>query len=136
MEYTNEEYIFRDGATPGFHEGIGNAMPMAITTPHHMECTLNLDLGFNTNCIQQPKQAQPITPEDINFLYSVALEKVTYFMKLWLMLIYISSASAIKCFAVRGLKWFTERVCSSHSLLIQLHWRVGAGKYLKRRYRK
>jgi len=77
MEYKNQQYIFRDGATPGFHEGIGNAMPLAITTPHHMECTLGLDLGFETNCINKEKKEQAeATPEDINYLYSFALEKV------------------------------------------------------------
>jgi hypothetical protein len=82
MEYREQEYVFRDGATPGFHEGVGNAMPLAITTPKHMECILGLDLGFNMTCISKAKmgakQAEPTTPQDINYLYSLALEKVRF----------------------------------------------------------
>ncbi|CAG7837457.1 unnamed protein product [Allacma fusca] len=60
MQYTDHHYAFRDGANPGFHEAIGDALALAVTTPKHLQCVL-------------------VTKTDINFLYLMALQKIAFF---------------------------------------------------------
>ena len=79
MQYTNQHYIFRDGANPGFHEAIGDALALAVTTPYHLECALGLDLGLETDCGQESggdNGPRAVTETDLNFLYLMALQKV------------------------------------------------------------
>ena len=77
MQYTNEHFIFRDGANPGFHEAIGDALALAVVTPKHLQCVLNLDLGLDVDCGNTTVyQAGTVTETDINFLYITALQKV------------------------------------------------------------
>ena len=76
-QYTNQHYIYRDGANPGFHEAIGDALALAVTTPAHLECALGLDLGLGTECGAESRNSpRAVTETDINFLYLIALQKV------------------------------------------------------------
>ncbi|CAG7830987.1 unnamed protein product, partial [Allacma fusca] len=50
MQYAKQHFIFRDGANPGFHEAIGDALALAVTTPYHLQCVLELDLGIRDIC--------------------------------------------------------------------------------------
>ena len=73
MQYTDLPYIFRDGANPGFHEAIGDALALAVSTPSHLQCKLGLDIGYDCSQVSNPTE---ISPTDINYLYIQALEKV------------------------------------------------------------
>ena len=77
MQYTNQHYVFRDGANPGFHEAIGDALALAVTTPKHLQCILGLDIGVS--CDEDTAAGNGphvVTETDINFLYIMALQKV------------------------------------------------------------
>jgi peptidyl-dipeptidase A len=79
LQYTNESYAFREGANPGFHEAVGNAMPLAVTTFKHMECALGLGLGLGLDCSLPPLAGHPLLQNDINYMYQIALEKFPFF---------------------------------------------------------
>jgi len=79
LQYTNESYAFRDGANPGFHEAVGNAMPLSITNFKHMECALNLYLGLGLDCSLPPLVGHPLNQNDVNYLYQIALEKFPFY---------------------------------------------------------
>jgi len=83
MQYTNKHFIFRNGANPGFHEALGDALALAVTTPKHLQCVLELELGLDLECNKaDPSHLEPTpppTPTDINFLYLMALNKVCVF---------------------------------------------------------
>ncbi|XP_023311938.1 angiotensin-converting enzyme-like [Anoplophora glabripennis] len=66
MQYKNQPKVFRDGANPAFHEAIGEAIGLSVSTPRHLQA-----LG-----LVQPSVDD--TAVDINYLYSMALEKVAF----------------------------------------------------------
>uniref|UniRef100_A0A1B6KA09 Angiotensin-converting enzyme n=1 Tax=Graphocephala atropunctata TaxID=36148 RepID=A0A1B6KA09_9HEMI len=66
MTYKNQPKVFRDGANPGFHEAISEAVSLSVTTPHHLQ-TLGLVL-----------RSVDDIPHNINFLFSMALDKVAF----------------------------------------------------------
>ncbi|KAJ8935485.1 hypothetical protein NQ314_012777, partial [Rhamnusium bicolor] len=37
MQYKHQPYIFREGANPGFHEAIGDAIALSVITPDHLK---------------------------------------------------------------------------------------------------
>jgi len=76
MGYTNKNYILRDGANLAFHEAVGNIFQLPIATPKHFECHLGLDLGYGVDC-NGDGETNPPKPEDINYLYFLALDKVS-----------------------------------------------------------
>ena len=75
MMYTNQPYIFRDGANSGFHEAVGDTIALSVSTPRHLQCKLGLQVGTPIAC-DKANDSVAITPEDINYLYFLALDKV------------------------------------------------------------
>lgn len=45
MHYAHQPFPFRNGANPGFHEAIGDALGLAVETPKHLQCAVGLDMG-------------------------------------------------------------------------------------------
>lgn len=66
MQYKNLPKVFRDGANPGFHEAIGEAIGLSVGTPKHLQT-----LGLLQNSIDD-------SSVDINYLYQMALDKVVF----------------------------------------------------------
>ncbi|XP_063906730.1 angiotensin-converting enzyme [Zophobas morio] len=66
MLYKNQPKVFRDGANPAFHEAIGEAIGLSVGTPKHLQ-----SLGLVQNSVED-------SAVDINFLYSMALDKVVF----------------------------------------------------------
>ncbi|XP_056647590.1 angiotensin-converting enzyme [Diorhabda sublineata] len=64
--YKNQPKVFRDGANPAFHEAIGEAIGLSVGTPKHLQA-----LGLVQKSIDR-------IAVDINFLYSMALDKVAF----------------------------------------------------------
>ncbi|CAN7938175.1 unnamed protein product [Ixodes hexagonus] len=76
LKYAKQPYFFRNGANPGFHEAIGDTMALSVSTPKHLKA-----IGLLK---EDPEDAET----EINYLYSVALDKVsvmpsTYIYDLW-----------------------------------------------------
>ncbi|KAK8746314.1 hypothetical protein OTU49_017362, partial [Cherax quadricarinatus] len=76
IQYRNQPFIFRDGANPGFHEAVGDVLALSASTPHHLQSIgllENVDDSYET---------------DINFLFTMALDKIAflpfgYLVDLW-----------------------------------------------------
>ncbi|XP_018333266.1 angiotensin-converting enzyme [Agrilus planipennis] len=66
LHYVNQPYLFRDGANPGFHEGIANAIGLSIFNPSHFR-----RIGWYKNGTDNYET-------NINFLMIKALEKLSY----------------------------------------------------------
>ncbi|KAK9731654.1 Angiotensin-converting enzyme [Popillia japonica] len=66
MQYKNQKKIFRDGANPGFHEAIGEAIGLSVGAPKHLQ-----QIGLVQTSVDD-------LPVDVNFLYSMALDKVAF----------------------------------------------------------
>ncbi|XP_073984500.1 angiotensin-converting enzyme-like isoform X2 [Rhodnius prolixus] len=66
LEYRNLPKVFRDGANPGFHEAVSDAVAMSAGSPKHLQ-TLNLVFTSNDDI-----------PHNINYLYAMALEKLPF----------------------------------------------------------
>jgi peptidyl-dipeptidase A len=70
MHYAHQPYAFRNGANPGFHEAIGDAIGLAVETPKHLQCVLGLNMGID--CQRESFDFK----SDMNFLYFKILNKV------------------------------------------------------------
>ncbi|CAB3378676.1 Hypothetical predicted protein [Cloeon dipterum] len=66
MHYAHLPKVFRDGANPGFHEAVGEAIGLSISTPEHLQ-----SLGLLTRSVDH-------LAHDINFLFSQALDKLPF----------------------------------------------------------
>ena len=68
MRYRNQSYLFRDGANPGFHEGVADILSLAVGTPSYYK-RLGL-LGEDVD----------VTDEEtnINILFSMALDRLAF----------------------------------------------------------
>ncbi|KAJ8958091.1 hypothetical protein NQ317_019001 [Molorchus minor] len=66
MYYSDQPYLYREGANPGFHEGISNAIILSIFNPIHMK-----RIGLYTNDTE-------IFESNMNFFMLMALKKVAY----------------------------------------------------------
>lgn len=64
LRYSHLPREFRDGANPGFHEAIGEAIALSVSTPHHMQT-----LGLANKYIDDSEA-------DLNYLFSMAMEKI------------------------------------------------------------
>ncbi|XP_046681921.1 angiotensin-converting enzyme-like [Homalodisca vitripennis] len=66
LQYAHLPYLFRDGANPGFHEAVSEAIGLSVVTPRHMH-----RIGLLNNITDDYETK-------INFLLEMALEKVAY----------------------------------------------------------
>ncbi|XP_063989219.1 angiotensin-converting enzyme [Diachasmimorpha longicaudata] len=64
LRYSHLPREFRDGANPGFHEAVGEAIALSVGTPKHLQT-----LGLAVKYIDDPEP-------DINYLFSLAMEKL------------------------------------------------------------
>ncbi|XP_012283473.1 angiotensin-converting enzyme [Orussus abietinus] len=64
LRYRHLPREFRDGANPGFHEAVGEAVVLSVSSPRHLQT-----LGLATKYIDEPAA-------DINYLFALAMEKV------------------------------------------------------------
>uniref|UniRef100_A0A8C3XMN8 Angiotensin-converting enzyme n=1 Tax=Chelydra serpentina TaxID=8475 RepID=A0A8C3XMN8_CHESE len=66
LQYKDQPISFRDGANPGFHEAIGDVMALSVSTPKHLHSLSLLD------------RVEENTESDINYLMSIALDKIAF----------------------------------------------------------
>ncbi|KAH1174233.1 angiotensin-converting enzyme isoform X1 [Mauremys mutica] len=66
LQYKDQPISFRDGANPGFHEAIGDVMALSVSTPKHLHSISLLD------------QVEDNNESDINYLMSIALDKIAF----------------------------------------------------------
>uniref|UniRef100_A0A8C3GC06 Angiotensin-converting enzyme n=1 Tax=Cyclopterus lumpus TaxID=8103 RepID=A0A8C3GC06_CYCLU len=66
LQYKDRPVSFRDGANPGFHEAIGDVLALSVSTPKHLQSIGLLDKVENNY------------ESDINFLMSMALDKIAF----------------------------------------------------------
>ncbi|UYV61433.1 hypothetical protein LAZ67_1004812 [Cordylochernes scorpioides] len=66
QQYADQPNAFREGANPGFHEAIGDVLALSVVTPKHLHKIGFLDKVEND------------TEAEINFLMSMALEKIAF----------------------------------------------------------
>nr|CAD7586995.1 unnamed protein product [Timema genevievae] len=66
LHYRHLPKAFRDGANPGFHEAVGEAIALSVSTPGHLQ-----NLGLVQNSADD-------LPYDINYLFSLALDKLAF----------------------------------------------------------
>uniref|UniRef100_G3MRB1 Angiotensin-converting enzyme n=1 Tax=Amblyomma maculatum TaxID=34609 RepID=G3MRB1_AMBMU len=76
LKYAKQPFAFREGANPGFHEAIGDTIALSVSTPKHLRAV---------GLLKDPSDDYE---RDINYLFSVALDKVasipsTYVYDLW-----------------------------------------------------
>ncbi|KAJ1523168.1 hypothetical protein ONE63_001059 [Megalurothrips usitatus] len=77
LQYKHQPKVYRDGANSGFHEAVGDTIALSVSTPNHLRKVGLLPAGSRDD------------PEsELNYLYSMALEKVAflpfaYLMELW-----------------------------------------------------
>ncbi|XP_034049711.1 angiotensin-converting enzyme [Thalassophryne amazonica] len=66
LQYKEQPVSFRDGANPGFHEAIGDVLALSVSTPKHLHSIGLLD------------KVEDNHESDINFLMSMALDKIAF----------------------------------------------------------
>ncbi|XP_033730620.1 angiotensin-converting enzyme-like isoform X2 [Pecten maximus] len=66
LAYNNQPVIYRDGANPGFHEGMADIVSLSFQTPEHMKAIGLLD------------EIPTDDKSDLNFLLKMALDKVAF----------------------------------------------------------
>ncbi|XP_033926013.1 angiotensin-converting enzyme [Melopsittacus undulatus] len=66
LQYMDQPISFRDGANPGFHEAVGDVMALSVATPKHLHSIKLLD------------QVTDNIESDINYLMSIALDKIAF----------------------------------------------------------
>lgn len=93
LQYKDQPVSFRDGANPGFHEAIGDVLALSVSTPKHLKSIGLLENVENNSGTWLQLHAEEhsttlilkmflfvsLTPEsDINFLLSMALDKIAF----------------------------------------------------------
>ncbi|KAG8447001.1 hypothetical protein GDO86_014445 [Hymenochirus boettgeri] len=66
LQYKDQPLLFREGANPGFHEAIGDVLALSVSTPKHLN-----SIGLLDKVEDNPES-------DINFLMSIALDKIAF----------------------------------------------------------
>ncbi|XP_063230405.1 angiotensin-converting enzyme [Bacillus rossius redtenbacheri] len=66
LYYRHLPKAFRDGANPGFHEAVGDAVALSVATPGHLQ-----DLGLLQTSVDD-------LPHDVNYLFALALDKLAF----------------------------------------------------------
>ncbi|XP_015596207.1 angiotensin-converting enzyme [Cephus cinctus] len=64
LQYSGLPREFRDGANPGFHEAVGEAVALSVATPRHLQT-----LGLANIFVEDPMT-------DINYLFTLAMDKL------------------------------------------------------------
>ncbi|XP_046420829.1 angiotensin-converting enzyme [Neodiprion pinetum] len=64
LRYSKLPREFRDGANPGFHEAVGEAVALSVATPRHFQA-----IGLAPRYSVEPSA-------DINYLFALAMDKV------------------------------------------------------------
>ena len=68
MRYRNQSYFFRDGANPGFHEGVADILSLAVGTASYYQ-----KLGLLSNDVDVADEET-----NINILFSMALQRLAF----------------------------------------------------------
>lgn len=76
IAYKNQPHIFREGANPGFHEAVGDAIALSFSTPEHLKAINLID------SIPDDHEG------DLNYMMGMALDKIAFLpagvmMDLW-----------------------------------------------------
>ncbi|XP_066152228.1 angiotensin-converting enzyme-like isoform X2 [Euwallacea fornicatus] len=66
LYYADQPFLYRNGANPGFHEGVSNAVLLSVTNPAHFT-----KIGLTKNNTE-------VYEWNMNFLMLMALKKVAY----------------------------------------------------------
>ncbi|XP_063823944.1 angiotensin-converting enzyme [Ostrinia nubilalis] len=66
LSYRNQPKVFRDGANPGFHEAIGEAIALSVASPRHLQT-----LGLVQKSVDD-------TAHDTNYLFTQAMDKLAF----------------------------------------------------------
>ncbi|XP_065226305.1 angiotensin-converting enzyme-like [Planococcus citri] len=66
LHYGKLPKVYRDGANPGFHEAISEAISLSVSNPKHMQT-----LGLVLTSVDD-------VPHNINFLFHLAMDKLTF----------------------------------------------------------
>ncbi|XP_038076505.1 angiotensin-converting enzyme-like [Patiria miniata] len=66
LQYKDLPVVYRGGANPGFHEAVGDTLALSVSTPKHLKAVGLLD------------EVQDDYEADINFLMSMALDKIAF----------------------------------------------------------
>jgi len=79
QQYAHQPIIFRTGANPGFHEAVGDTIALSVNTPEHL---------YKVGLLPDFDPASDSLETDVNYLMSVALDKIAfmpfgYLMDLW-----------------------------------------------------
>ncbi|KAJ8030388.1 Angiotensin-converting enzyme [Holothuria leucospilota] len=76
LQYKEQPVVYHTGANPGFHEAVGDVLALSVSTPKHL------------NSIGLLKEVVEDYEADINYLMSIALDKIaflpfSYLLDLW-----------------------------------------------------
>lgn len=66
LNYKKQPKVYRDGANPGFHEALSEAISLSVSTPKHLQT-----LGLILNSVDD-------IPHNINYLFGLAMDKLTF----------------------------------------------------------
>ncbi|XP_056404141.1 angiotensin-converting enzyme isoform X2 [Hyla sarda] len=66
LQYKDQPVTFREGANPGFHEAIGDVLALSVSTPKHL------------HSIGLLEKLEENAESDINYLMSIALDKIAF----------------------------------------------------------
>ncbi|XP_033124152.1 angiotensin-converting enzyme-like [Anneissia japonica] len=66
LQYKEQPVVYRNGANPGFHEAVGDVLALSVSTPKHLKSVGLLDE------VEDDEEA------DLNFLMSMALDKIAF----------------------------------------------------------
>ncbi|CAK8671725.1 unnamed protein product [Clavelina lepadiformis] len=99
LQYKDQPVTFREGANPGFHEAVGDTLALSVGTLDHL---------YKLELIPKPTEDDE---SDINYLMSVALDKIAfipfgYLMDKWRWDVFSGDASA----AEMNKAWWDYRI--------------------------
>ncbi|XP_070531903.1 angiotensin-converting enzyme-like [Ptychodera flava] len=66
LQYKHHPVMYRRGANPGFHEAVGDLLALSVSTPEHLH-----EIGLLEELVDDEET-------DINFLMSMALDKIAF----------------------------------------------------------
>ncbi|XP_011663849.2 angiotensin-converting enzyme [Strongylocentrotus purpuratus] len=66
LQYKDLPVVYRGGANPGFHEAVGDVLALSVSTPKHLK-----EVGLIDEVVDDQEA-------DLNFLMSIALDKISF----------------------------------------------------------